>query len=208
MIRYAKIFSLIPLLGAISVSYAKNLGTVGDIWPIQEENLLTVIDARLQAQFGGKSDAEIQAEVQKRVEENSLRPEPIELVRATENVERSFDPSITVEKDIADHKGHVFVRKGQKVNPFDLMNFNQTLIFINADDSEQVQWAKNFRAETAIRKIILIKGNVREAGELLNEIIYFDQKGVLIKRFGISKVPSIIDQMPNQKLLRIREVAL
>lgn len=207
MNRYIQL-SLIASLSLINAAYAKNLGTVGTVWQIQEKNLLVLIEERLQEQFGGKSEAEIQAEVQRRVEENALRPEPTELVRATENIERTFDPSITVERDIADHKGTVFARKGQKVNPFDLMDFNQTLIFINADDNEQVKWAKNFKAETVIRKIVLIKGNVREAGNLLNEVIYFDQKGSLINRFGITKVPTVIDQMPNQKLLRIREVAL
>lgn len=197
--------SLFVLLGMAQSLYAKDLGIIGQVWHIQEQNLLDLIQERLQEQFGGKSEEEIKAEVIKRVTENSLRPEPVELKRADENSEREFDPSYIVERDLSDHKGQVFARKGQIVNPFDVAPFNQTLIFLDGDDEKQVEWLKSFKSETEITKIILTKGNVKDAGEILDEAIYFDQKGSLVKRFGIKKVPSVVDRWPGKKLLRIRE---
>lgn len=205
MTRYVCLW-FIPFFSFCAV--AKNLGTVGDSWEIREQSMLSLIDERLNEFFKGKSEAEIQEEVKKRITENALRPEPTELARAEQNSERTFDPSFTVEKDIADHKGKIFARKGQVVNPFDITPFNRTLIFVNGDDEQQIEWLRAFKAETEIKKIILIKGNVKDITEKLDEEIYFDQYGGLIKRFGIQRVPTVIDQMPSQKLLRVREFAI
>lgn len=204
-----KKYSLLPFFLLPLSVLAKDLGTIGDVWEIQEQNLLSLIDERLNAQFGGKSEAEIQAEVQKRVTENALRPPPVLLPVAKVDSERSFDPSYTVERDLADHKGRVFAHKGQVVNPFDAVPFARTLIFIDGDDEKQIAWLKSFKPETQIVKIILLNGNLREATEKLDTDLYFDQNGALVNRFGIKAVPSVIDEMPNgKKLLRIREFGL
>ena len=199
---------ILPVLFFPLCVFAKDLGTIGDIWEIQEQNLLSLIDERLKEQFEGKSEEEIQAEVKKRVEENSLRPPPVYLPVATVDSERSFDPFYTVERDLADHKGQVFAHKGQVVNPFDTVPFKRTLIFIDGDDEKQIEWIKSFKPQTQIVKIILLNGNLREVTEKLDTDLYFDQNGALVKRFGIKAVPSVIDEMPNQKLLRIREFGL
>ena len=94
------------------------------------------------------------------------------------------------------------------VNPFDTVPFARTLIFIDGDDEKQIEWIKSFKPETQMVKIILLNGNLREVTEKLDTDSYFDQNGALVKRFGIKAVPSVIDEMPNQKLLRIREFGL
>lgn len=187
---------------------AKNLGSIGTTWEIQEQSILAFIEQRLHEQFDGKSEEEIKAEVQKRVEENVLRPPYVELPRATEDSERTFDPSFTVERDLADHKGQVFAKKGQVINPFDHIPFDRTLIFIDGDDEEQVKWVKNFKAESTVRKVILTKGNIRDMNNLLDEWVYFDQNATLINRFGIKALPTVIDEKKGQKLFRIREFKL
>ena len=94
------------------------------------------------------------------------------------------------------------------VNPFDTVPFARTLIFIDGDDEKQIEWIKSFKPETQMVIIILLNGNLREVTEKLDTDLYFDQNGALVKRFGIKAVPSVIDEMPNQKLLRIREFGL
>ncbi|TNH04045.1 type-F conjugative transfer system protein TraW [Testudinibacter sp. TR-2022] len=184
---------------------AKNLGVAGQVWAIQENNLLSVIDERLKEQFDGKSQAEVQAEVQKRVEENALRPEPVLLPAVKMASERLFDPSYILDRDLADHNGVVFAKKGTVVNPFDITDFNQTLIFIDADNEEQVEWIKQFLV-AGRKKIILTKGNIHDADVAIGEQTFFDQGGFLVKRFQIAAVPTVIDQAPEKKVLRIREV--
>lgn len=193
---------------SLNQSQAKNLGVVGDVWVIQEQNLLSLIEERLSEKFDGKSEDEIRKEIEKRITKNILQPPAIELPRAKENSERIFDPSFTLEKDIADHKGKVFAKKGQIINPFDATPFNRTLIFINGDDEEQIKWFKSFKPETEIVKTILIKGNLKEVTEKLDIDLYFDQNQALIKRFSIKSVPTVIDEKKGKKLLRIREFAV
>lgn len=191
-----------------NTALAKNLGRLGDVWAIQEKSLLSVIEERLQEHFSGRSEQDIKDEIIKRVEKNVLRPSATELPRAFQDSERAFDPSYTVERDLADHNGQIFAKKGDVVNPFSLYRFNQTLIFIDADDEAQVKWAKSFKADTEQRTMILIKGDIREAEELLDEQIFFDQNATLIKRFGIERVPTVIDELKGKDLLRIREFSV
>lgn len=193
------------LLGAAS---AKNLGSIGTTWNIQEKNLLVLIEERLKEQFDGKSEEEIKAEVQKRVEDSVLRPPHFDLPRAKENSEREFDPSFTLERDLTDHNGNAFAHKGQVINPFDHIPFDRTLIFIDGDDEEQIQWLERFQAETAIRKVVLVKGHIREVNNRLDEWVYFDQNANLINRFGIKALPSVVDEIKGKKRLRIREFKL
>lgn len=192
----------------LGTAAAKNLGSIGSTWEIQEKDLLSLIDERLREQFDGKSEDEIKAEVQKRVEENVLRPPHTNLPRAREDSEREFDPSFTLERDLSDHNGKVFAHKGQVINPFDLIPFDRTLIFIDGDDETQVQWLERFQADTAIRKVILVKGHIRDINNRLDEWVYFDQNANLINRFGIKALPTVVDEMKGKKRLRIREFKL
>lgn len=207
--RASKVF-LCSIIFSCSLGQAtaKNLGSIGMVWEIREQSLLALIEQRLQDEFGGKSEDEIKAEVQKRVEQNVLRPAYVELPRATRDSERTFDPSFTLERDLSDHKGNVFANKGQVVNPFDHIPFDRTLIFIDGDDESQVKWLQGFKAETVVRKVILTKGNIRDVNNLLDEWVYFDQNATLIKRFGIKALPTVIDEKKGYKLFRIREFKL
>ena len=191
--------------GSIFIQREVNVDTISYLNGIksalrQNPNIMLIGEVR--------TEEEIQAEVKKRVEENALRPPPVYLPVATVDSERTFDPSYTVERDLADHKGQVFAHKGQVVNPFDTVPFARTLIFIDGDDEKQIEWLKSFKPQTQIVKIILLNGDLREVTEKLDTDLYFDQNGALVKRFGIKAIPSVIDEMPNQKLLRIREFGL
>ncbi|SPP32633.1 hypothetical protein ARAF_2974 [Arsenophonus endosymbiont of Aleurodicus floccissimus] len=196
------------LMSFSAVSLASEIGTFGDVWGIAEQNLLTVIEKQVESAFLGNEE-KIHYEWRERGTKNAERPEPVHrLTKALKNTTRTFDPSFTVTKDIRDHNGIVFARKGQKVSPFDITPFNETLYFIDGDDEKQLVWAAAQKTTTAIHKIILVNENIKTTAETLNQRIYFDQGGVLVNRFGIEKLPSVVDKMPNESLLRITEVAV
>ncbi|PAV10515.1 type-F conjugative transfer system protein TraW [Arsenophonus sp. ENCA] len=191
-----------------AISLATEIGTFGDVWGVAEQNLLTVIEGQVESTFLGNEE-KIHKEWRELVTKNAERPEPLQgLTKAVKNTTRTFDPSFTVTKNIRDHNGIVFACKGQKVNPFDITPFNETLYFIDGDDEKQLAWVAAQKPATAIQKIILVNGNIKTTAETLNQRIYFDQGGVLVNRFGIEKLPSVVDEMPNQSLLRITEVAV
>lgn len=168
---------------------AADLGTWGDLWPVKEPDMLTVIMQRLTAleqsgEMGRKMDA-----FKERVIRNSLRPPAVPGIGRTEKYSsRLFDPSVRLAADIRDNEGRVFARQGEVMNPLQYVPFNQTLYFINGDDPAQVAWMKRQTPPTLESKIILVQGSIPEMQKALDSRIYFDQNGVLCQRLGIDQV--------------------
>lgn len=191
-------------------SQVKDLGVYGETFPIEEKSLLEVIKAKLQAlAASGKLEGHQQI-ILRRAKEQLNRPPPVKNILKT-TVPRSFkwDPSITVPYDLKDHKGNVFYRKGTNVNPLDTHLFSCPFLFVDGDDESQVAWAikQHQIAEPSHKpKIILVQGAPFDLSKKLNLPIYFDQSGVLVKKFGISQVPAKVSQ--NKKNLIIYEVSL
>nr|AXQ86639.1 hypothetical protein GIDALANA_00086 [Escherichia coli] len=88
---------------------AADLGTWGDLWPVKEPDMLTVIMQRLTAleqsgEMGRKMDA-----FKERVIRNSLRPPAVPGIGRTEKYSsRLFDPSVRLAADIRDNEGRVW----------------------------------------------------------------------------------------------------
>ncbi|MGE0968603.1 type-F conjugative transfer system protein TraW (plasmid) [Klebsiella sp. WOUb02] len=183
---------------------AADLGTWGDLWPVQEQDMLTLITRRLEAlQTSGKWEQEMAA-FRGRVENHSQRPAPVAGLRRAEKYEqRWFDPSIRLSEDLKDHEGRVFARKGEVVNPLKTVPFMQTLYFIDGDDPDQVAWMKRQVPDTVLSKIILVKGSVPDTSAALDSRIYFDQNGVLCERFGLTTIPARITPAPSGERLNI-----
>lgn len=183
---------------------AADLGTWGDLWPVAEPDMLTVIESRLKALAqSGEMDKKM-VEFKARVVRNSQRPAPVEGIKKADKYEqRWFDPSIKLTEDLKDQNGVLFARKGQVLNPLKTVPFMQTLYFINGDDPDQVAWMKRQVPETFISKIILVKGSVPDTSAALDSRIYFDQNGVLSQRFGLTSVPARITPAPSGERLNI-----
>ncbi|MFS6817283.1 type-F conjugative transfer system protein TraW [Citrobacter meridianamericanus] len=194
---------LLAVAGMQSVT-AADLGTWGDLWPVREQDMLTVITGRLEAlqqtgELGRKMDA-----FKERVVRNSLRPPAVEGISPTERYSsRLFDPSVRLTADIRDNEGRVFARKGDVMNPLQYVPFNQTLYFINGDDPDQVAWMLKQTPQTLESKIILVRGSIPDAQTALDSRIYFDQNGVLCQRMGIDKVPARVTGTPDGRLLKV-----
>ncbi|WP_217550247.1 type-F conjugative transfer system protein TraW [Pantoea sp. GbtcB22] len=199
------------LFAALSLqAVASDLGTFGDTWDIREHDLITVLKKNLEQHFAGKSQAQIEQEMQKKAEERAMRPPPVEgITTGRETRSRLFDPSFTVQRDIADQNGVVFAHKGEKVNPFDVIPvFDETLYFIDADDDRQIAWMKQQVPHTTSSRVILVNGNVRDGAQALSSRVYFDQTGSITKKFGITQVPAEVKQAPGQKRFLITEFGL
>lgn len=189
---------------------AADIGTFGDTWDIREHDLITVLKKNLEQHFSGKSQEQIEKEMQQKAEDEAMRPPPVEgLATARETRSRLFDPSFTVQRDIADQNGVVFAHKGEKVNPFDVISvFDETLYFIDADDDRQIAWMKQQVPRTTTSRVILVNGNVRDNATALGSRVYFDQTGSITKKFGITQVPAEVKQAPGQKRFLITEFGL
>ena len=181
---------------------AKDLGTVGATFEIQERSLLKIIEERLQElQASGKIE-EHQKTIQQKVRHSIERPQAVaSFQRATSYQSRDFDPSFVLDKDIKDHEGNFIAKKGTTYNPLDNHSFGQSLVFIDGDDSTQVTWALAQKG-----KIVLIQGAPLLLAKTHGRIFFFDQGGVLAKKFELTHVPAKISQ--SSKVLKIEEIPL
>ncbi len=182
---------------------AKNFGVYGNTFTINETDLLEVISSKLQ-----ELDVEKwQKDFINRVQRSINRPSSIELPQAIESRTFYYDPSIRLKHNYKDHKGFIFARRGQVINPLDYVVMSQDLIFIDGDIEKQVSFAINYyNKHQTLAKIILVKGSALELILNKNIRVYFDQGGILVKRFNLKALPSIISQ--EGKLLKIEEVCL
>lgn len=186
----------------------KDLGTYGETFLISENNLLEFIKAKLQKLSESGKMKDYQNTIAKRAKEQFNRPPAVKsLQKTTDPRSFAYDPSITVPYDLKDHEGKVFHPKGTKVNPLDTHSFRYPFLFVDGDDENQVAWAiRQHQAANALHKpkIVLVQGTPLELSQKLDLPIYFDQSGMLVKKFGIAQIPARVFQ--KEKLLFIEEI--
>lgn len=195
MARVLGIFLL--LLGAIQ---AKDFGVQGTTYPVREESLLEHIKGQL-ASIPEATLRMKQLEVQERVKQSVVNPTPVLGVhKATAVRTFTFDPSITLDKDILDHRGNLIGAKGSRYNPLTTVQLKDSLLIFDGTDPEQVTWAEVQGAHT---KWILIKGHPFDVMKQQDRDVYFDQGGAICKHFRIIAIPAIVRQKGH--LLEIEE---
>lgn len=199
-----------------SIAQAGNLGVQGTVYEIAEPDMLTGIQEKLTHMEESGELKRQQEDIQKRSIQHMLRPQPVSGVRALYPGEspmtRTFNPSILINQDIINSRGEVIARKGQSVNPFNHIGFDENLLFIDADQADQIQWVKKTIEEGEKDgrpyKVILVNGDIQEASKLLHKRVFFDQRGFLCKHFGVKHVPTMIYRPGDEKRLIIEEIRL
>lgn len=197
---------LVLLLLFSSELRAKDFGTQGTVYPIKEKSFLEQIKVNLQkAKESGRLD-ELQKQMQESAVQTAKRPKAIDSIRkASMNRSWFYDPSITLKTDLRDQNGQIFQRAGTVVNPLDKISLSKILLFIDGDDAAQVRWALS-KSRTKKAKIILVRGTIIDLMQKQKVRFYFDQGGVLVKRFNIEAFPAIVEQQGRQ--LKVGEVLL
>jgi conjugal transfer pilus assembly protein TraW len=168
-------------------------GVHGELFEIMEEDMIKVLMRRLnQLKESGKLE-EFQQEFQRKARKSVLEPKKVSHITPTTH-ERVFyvDSTLTIEGDIVlpegiPHAGHVLARKGDRINPLHTLKPHKGLLFIDGDDEVQQQFAVEHAHQF---DIILVKGKPLALEEHLNLPIFFDQGGIITKRYGIKHVPA------------------
>lgn len=196
------------LAGTPAGAVAKDLGTFGATFPVAEPDLLSVLLARLKAAEASGRIITLNRAFAARVKAKLNRPPPVAGLSETRQP-RSwlFDPSIRVPQDFGDPSGQVFARAGDLINPLDrLPGFNRVLIFVDGDAPRQVAFAlKRAKRDPKARTyIVLTAGAPLELMRRTKTELYFDQGGTLIRHFGITQTPAVVER--DGRALRISEV--
>ncbi|WP_275096175.1 type-F conjugative transfer system protein TraW [Sedimenticola hydrogenitrophicus] len=194
-VGFPKITLSVALFACSSVLLARDLGVVGPVYPIAEQDMLQTIEQRLTALEASGELTRLEDDAKARYQAYVERPEGVQLPRATKNHTYYVDPSLTVPYDIKDHEGRIIHPAGTTVNPLDYMTLSKQLLFFDGDDPVQVEWARAMVESNSVHmKPILTNGPVLALMKEWQVRLYFDQQGMLIERFHIQRVPVIVTQ--------------
>ena len=180
-----KRFKSSPIKGVIEISFlvlclfmnegfvhARDLGRVGQVYPIIEESV-TLPESG-----------------------NDRQPNPLgpmTLPTASVEMEQFLDLTYTVPWDIADAEGNIVYPKGYRYNPLTNRRF-RTMIIIDGSKSDQLDWAEH--AESAadpMTRIVTTQGDLAAVSRRFNRRVYRLHPQVA-ERFGIKTVPTIVQQ--------------
>lgn len=184
---------------------AKDLGVFGALFPIEENNLIEVIQAKLLKLQKEGTLEQHQQTIKNKVKKQIERPASVEgIIHTVEPRTFTFDPSITVTNDLKDNQGTVFHHKGERVNPLKLRELTKPLLFIDGDVPEHITWAFSILKSHPLAKVILVKGAPLQTMKDLGIQVFFDQFGKITEKLGVQQVPAIVTQ--EGLLLKIEEV--
>ena len=193
-------------LPIVTSASARDRGVLGQTWPVEEPDLLASIEGRLDTLQANGGIERMQREMVAKAERRVRRPERVGGLGSAEKPRRwSFDPSIVVENDIRDQKGNLVAAAGARVNPLAFVQLKQDIVFVDGDDEAQVAWAVDgWTASKA--KIVFVSGSPFDRMKDHKRRFFFDQRGELVRKFGIQHVPAVV--RGRGEVLDIEEVVI
>lgn len=208
LLKLTLLFFMLNILCGLTAAYAKNIGTIGQIYSIKEVDFLEFIQSRVLFMQKNGLLNKLQNDMQMQAALYRDRPTAvINITHATQSKNWLFDPSIVLDHDLTTSDGKLIAPSGTRINPLTQVSLTKTLIFYNADNKKEKQWVSEIDKKLKGKiKIILVSGSVLKEESRLNKQIYFDQEGRLTKRFQITHVPAMVEQ--EGLYLRITEISL
>lgn len=193
--------SIIP-----NLALASDLGVVGPTYDIVERDLIEVMKDRFRRLEQTGEMRKLEDRYKAKVVEAVERPRPIPGITPTQTARTYFvDPTWTLDRNVLDEKGQVLFPAGTRVNPLDYAPMTQTLLFFDQRERSQVAFAKRFLAEAKARvKPILVGGEPLKLMRQWKREVFYDQGGVLSRKFLLQQVPALITQDGNR--LRVDEI--
>lgn len=191
--------------GALALDQSNDLGQRGETYEIAEIDFIKEMQRRV---------TEIDWEEKKvAAVKNFWKKQPyIDLPAARRDREFLVDLTVEVQKDVMDGDGRIIVRKGDLVNPLDLVPVTKTIMVFNGTDKRQIEQISSLAAE--IRKqgrgVVLITTTVDRSdgwssmGGMETDLqgpVYLLQKD-LAERLHLEFVPSVIRTQGNKLLVK------
>jgi conjugal transfer pilus assembly protein TraW len=150
--------------------------------------------------------ARVQENYKQKVIDAVEKPRPVHGVSSTDTVRTFYvDPTWTLDRNVVDEQGKLLFPAGTKVNPLDYAPLTQYLLFFDQREKAQVAFARQFIEQSKARvKPILIGGEPLKLMRQWKREVFYDQGGVLSRKFLLKQSPAIVSQ--EGKRLRIDEI--
>jgi len=186
-----------------------NLGVVGDLVEIAEQDILEDIQQRL---------AQIDLNAKKREAMGRFwsKVQFVELPEAREAAAFELDPTIEVTEDILTPDGQVIAQRGDRVNPLAERAFTKRIIVFDAGSPKQTAYAKKLGAEARAQGKSPVYMVTALAGEPSFEALgaledamadrVFLLTTQVVERFQLRAVPSTVEARKAHFLIQERPV--
>ena len=191
---------LIQFSPAPGLALEKDLGVHGKLYEIKEEDMLSYVRRK-----AGEIDMQaLRESMEKKFEESYARHSfvSIDVPSATEERVRYVDPSVNVRNPLYDHTGKMIFPAGV-VNPLDHASLSKSILVLREDQVKRALEETDKRGEKPI--LLLTDGDIRRASSLAGQIVY-RASPLMLKRFKIEKVPSLVEQ--EGRKLSVKEMVL
>ena len=194
------------MLTGASWAYATDLGVIGPTYEISEPHLLKMIEQRLREKERTGELKRLEEEAKARGVDAVTNPQPVAGIQTTQAARTFYmDPSFTLDRDILDAQGRLLFPAGTRKNPLEIVSLSKHLLFFDARDRRQVNRARELLATYQGKvKPILTGGSYLDLMKSWRIPVYYDQQGLLTRRFGIHQVPALVSQEGQR--LRIDEL--
>jgi conjugal transfer pilus assembly protein TraW len=194
------------MLTGTSWAYATDLGVIGPTYEISEPHLLKMIEQRLREKERTGELKRLEEEAKARGVDAVTNPQPVAGIRTTQAARTFYmDPSFKLDRDILDAQGRLLFPAGTRKNPLEIVSLSKHLLFFDARDRRQVNRARELLATYQGKvKPILTGGSYLDLMKSWRIPVYYEQQGLLTRRFGIHQVPALVSQEGQR--LRIDEL--
>ena len=171
----------------------KDLGVYGNLYPIEEVDLLAYIQERAKQVDQEELNKKLREDFEHSLEVSLNVPE------AKEQRTRYIDPSITVTSPVYDHKGHVVAPPGH-INPLEKTQLTKTIVALKESQIGIIPELKKYHKNLLV---LLTDGNLPKGAEKIGQMVYRADNRIL-ERLGVEKVPSVITQEGGR--LKVEEI--
>ena len=206
--RQSIAWALVFAVACGAAARAEDLGKIGPTYPIAERHLLDHIMARLREKERTGELKKFEQLAKERATQSVNNPTPVPgLVRTQAARTYYFDPTFVLDRNVVDENGALMFPAGTRKNPLEVVSLSKHLLFFDARDQRQVARARELIDVYQGRvKPILVGGSYMDLMKAWKLRVYYDQEGVLVRKFGITAVPAIVSQEGQR--LRIDEVLI
>lgn len=192
---------IILILLVPSLSYSKNLGTVGAVYEIKERDAVSELEERAKK-------IDLKKHMNKDKLETMLRnkkPEGLSHIKRVKKEKTyTFNPSYVLEFDIKDNNGSMLYPKGYTFNPLDYMKYPGTLVFIDGTSKAQIAWfLSTGLSKDSTVKLLLTDGSPYDLTKELKRPVFLATTAIA-ERVGLNAVPAVISQEGNA--FKVREI--
>jgi conjugal transfer pilus assembly protein TraW len=197
--RWYRVRGEISLAGAKQLIAEKKGGRtapqVGNLHPIEEPDILDIIENRMKTYDWEGSIRHAKDRMLQSISTEIYIP------KARESQTVWVDPSIRAGKEISLSDGRPVVARGTPVNPLDHVQLQKRYIFFDPSDSHQIDIVKRWIHQYPDSMLISTRTGL---GALEGRQVFLANK-LLIDRFHITALPTIVEQAGKHLKLRIEK---